>query len=974
MTDGMQQQDAQEEIFASANTVKWLGTLGLPKRIVKRISKVWGDDARLHITTNPYVLMARFNCQWDVVDRIALKEFCFSKTDYRRLIAAVYRTLNKALSEGHCYMTLHGGTRSAAKFAGVSQDDVLELCEGEHAEGFVVVEDGKRVMLEGIYEAEVGVAEKLCAMAEFEDVSIEVSPLKGLELSEEQLEAVTAACCQPVTVITGGPGTGKTTCIQTICANLDRAGVRYALCAPTGKAARRMEEAAEKNAATIHRLLGWTGGGSFAHHALNPLNTDVVIVDESSMIDIRLAYWLLRALEDHVRVVFVGDADQLPPVGPGAFFRDVIASEQFPVVRLTQLFRQSERSWVCRNAPRILAGGRGLELKDMTDFEWWEVDNPEGIREAVTDLMRRLRKEYPWEKLQVLTPMKKEDRPGTTWDLNGRLQHVFNPDSFGIKVQQLEVREHDRVLQTRNNYDLGVMNGELGTVEMVSTDPYGAEVFINGMARPYLGANLYDLQLAYALTIHKCVAPDTIVWTDRGMFEFEELLSQSPSYVATGEGLCEYEKPFMLDDIRACLRIRTKDGYAVTVTPEHKLMSWTGDSYEAVAAGDLDEGCFLRLALAEGFGVGVAQTLPPADGRHDVRACVYPTPSVLTEAAAEFLGLFVADGTVYRAGFRLVKRHRDVVERFASLVLELFHVKAEVTQGSYVEDTPGECWSCEVNSTYLSAWLRRIDGLNPHRKAVPQQILRAPEAVQARFLRGLFEDGTVNVKGDSLDHIEWSNCSASMVRLVQIMLLRFGIISSRRRHRQQSLLYIYGQSAKRFGERVGFVSAFKSERVGLPAGAPTKYVVPISRVETARLMSVSARQNARSRGYVSRATLLAEGFSPEGDHLRFHHDRIVAIEPVQSRAGCMSVTESGRFLQNGFDGCNSQGSEWPIVIVVCHSAHGFMLSRQLLYTAITRAKERLFIVGDRKGIDKALRTVRDSQRATTLVRRLQADA
>lgn len=487
---------------ASASTIRWLGKLGLSKTMVKSISGRWGDQALENIEANPYVLLTAFNARWDQVDRIALGHFELAKTDPRRLIAAVAKTLGKALSTGDCYMTLHRGTIEASRLAGVPQSTVIELCEGPRAEGFVVVED-KRVMLASIHEAEVAVAEKLRAMAEFADVELPIRPLAGIELSKEQLQGVRAACQQPVTIITGGPGTGKTTCIQTICANLEAAGVRYVMCAPTGKASRRMFEATDRAASTIHRLLGWQGGGGFEHNALNPVQTEVVIVDESSMIDIRLAYWLLRALEDQVRVVFVGDADQLPPVGPGAFFRDVIDSKRFPVIRLTQLFRQSEKSWVCRNAPRVLAGGEGLELQDMGDFEFWEVEDPEGIREAVTDLVRKLRTEHPWSDLQVLTPMKKEDRAGTTFDLNGRLQHVFNPDGFGVQVRGTEIREGDQVIQTRNNYQLEVMNGEVGTVRYVGARPREASVAFGDVLRDYDSDAMGDLALAYALTIHK---------------------------------------------------------------------------------------------------------------------------------------------------------------------------------------------------------------------------------------------------------------------------------------------------------------------------------------------------------------------------------------------------------------------------------------------------------------------------------------
>lgn len=326
--------------------------------------------------------------------------------------------------------------------------------------------------------------------------------MTALQLDPDQQSAVDMIRTAPCGVMTGWPGVGKTTTINAALNALDLAGrTNYALCAPTGKAARRMQETTGRQAQTIHRLLGWRGG-SFDHNGMNPLPYDLIVCDESSMIEIRLAADLLEALQPQARIIFVGDANQLPPVGPGAFFRDLIASEAVPVVWLQTLHRAAQKSWVNRNAPKVLAG-ETPELDDVDDFEWHHMDTADidHMGEAVLAIIEDLRaKGADLSSVQVLSPMK--NRKGGTVPLNTELQRALNTTKqTGWKVYEQVLKPGDRVIQTRNNYDLDVMNGEVGIVE--KTTDFELVVRFDDGPRTYKHEAATDLQLAYAITIHK---------------------------------------------------------------------------------------------------------------------------------------------------------------------------------------------------------------------------------------------------------------------------------------------------------------------------------------------------------------------------------------------------------------------------------------------------------------------------------------
>jgi exodeoxyribonuclease V alpha subunit len=332
-----------------------------------------------------------------------------------------------------------------------------------------------------------------------------------MELDPSQEHAVELVCTAGIGIVTGGPGTGKTTSLRAALDRLDAEGSSYLLCSPTGKASRRMREATGRDAMTVHRALEWyPRERKFLRDARNPVEEDVVIVDEASMLDVELANALCEAVQGSTRLILIGDADQLPSVGPGRVFGDLIASTKCPVARLTTLHRAAAESWVCSQAPAILAGAVP-DLKERRDFWHVERENRDEAAEALVQVVTvgLPALGVPFEAIQTLIPQ--NIGPAGADSLNRRLQAILNPHrhdgSPGWKVggeQHLHVG--DRVIQTKNVYEPSeVMNGETGTVENVSPEGPDAELVVrfDDRAVSYDGDRAKKLRLAYALSVHK---------------------------------------------------------------------------------------------------------------------------------------------------------------------------------------------------------------------------------------------------------------------------------------------------------------------------------------------------------------------------------------------------------------------------------------------------------------------------------------
>ncbi|MFH1566430.1 MAG: AAA family ATPase, partial [Gemmatimonadota bacterium] len=420
--------------------------------------------------------------------------------------------LDQAADEGHAYLPETELVVRGAELLGVDRALLPPALVALRADGGIAVEEGRHY-LPGLHRAEVGVARALARLQEVEGAALAAAPLPEagageVELSQGQQQAVALALGQKLMVLTGGPGTGKTTVTRAIVRSLEAGGLAVLLCSPTGRAAKRLAEATGREARTIHRLLEYLPAeGRFQRDEAQPIEADALIVDEASMIDLALMHALLRGLPPTARLVLVGDVDQLPSVGPGHVMRDIIASGRVPVARLTEIHRQGAHSQIVLNAHRVNQGAWPLaENRRDGDFFIMEVEEPEQVATTIEELCaQRLPahgKYDPVADIQVLTPMYRGETGALS--LNQRLQRRLNPSGRSHQVGERELRVGDKVMQVRNNYDKGVFNGDVGRITCLDADEETVAVSFDGGHRvEYRFGELDDLVLAYAVSIHR---------------------------------------------------------------------------------------------------------------------------------------------------------------------------------------------------------------------------------------------------------------------------------------------------------------------------------------------------------------------------------------------------------------------------------------------------------------------------------------
>ncbi|GMV99169.1 MAG: ATP-dependent RecD-like DNA helicase [Candidatus Hydrogenedentota bacterium] len=475
-----------------------------------RIYKRYGDAAMAVLRDNPYRLAQDIaGIAFRSADAIA-ERLGIAKDSPKRAAAGLHYVMQQAASEGNVYASRTDLIKKAADLLEVEALRVEEAIPEAELQALLIREQDD-YFLPALHTAEVGVAKGLkCVLS----VPMEAVPIQldnalkwveqqfSIELSPEQRDAVRTAISAKIMVITGGPGTGKTTVLRSLLAIFDKKNISAMLAAPTGRAARRMSEATDREAKTIHRLLEFSPKqGGFTRHEGNPLNTDLVVLDECSMIDVALMHALLRALPPACRLVLVGDVDQLPSVGPGNVLLDVIASGIVPVVRLQTVFRQAGESGIISNAHRI---NRGLEPEfNDRDFFFIERTDPKKLLDTVVEIAtERLPKRFnldPVRDIQVLSPMHRGD--AGVGQLNETMQRVLNPNLQPIGRRLFGLG--DKVMQTRNNYELDVYNGDVGIVSLVDEPTKEAHIQFDDREVLYPFDDLDELTLAYACTVHK---------------------------------------------------------------------------------------------------------------------------------------------------------------------------------------------------------------------------------------------------------------------------------------------------------------------------------------------------------------------------------------------------------------------------------------------------------------------------------------
>ena len=494
------------------NVMLFLQGYGVSTAYAAKIYREYGKESIDKVRENPYRLADDiWGIGFKTADGIAAK-MGYEKEDPRRCRSGILYTLGQLSDEGHVYAGEEQLVKTAGQLLEAGETAIRDTLAGMlQAEDLILDKDA--IYLPPFYHAECGTSRRLRDLAESPGRSLfdglfdpsSLTAETGIEYDEVQLAAIRQAVTSKVMVLTGGPGTGKTTTTQGIIAALKKAGLRVLLAAPTGRAAKRMSEATGMEAKTIHRLLEYNPQDGYKRNDENPLEGDALIVDECSMIDILLMNNLLKAVPVGMRLVFVGDIDQLPSVGAGNVLRDIIDSQRIPVVRLVRIFRQAQKSRIVMNAHTINQGrfpdtSNGRD----TDFFFMREDDPERAAETIVRLVKerlpRAYRESP-DRIQVLTPMQRGVVGAA--NLNLLLQQALNPSGPSLGRGGYTYRQGDRVMQLRNNYAKEVFNGDLGYIREVDTEERMLTVDFDGKKVEYDVTELDELTLAYATTIHK---------------------------------------------------------------------------------------------------------------------------------------------------------------------------------------------------------------------------------------------------------------------------------------------------------------------------------------------------------------------------------------------------------------------------------------------------------------------------------------
>ena len=515
--------------------LEFLSGHDLPLQLAMPIYRKYGDRALETLRRNPYLLVdEELGVDFAAADALALS-LGLEGDDPQRLEAALLFELSHNLSNGHTFLPRHKLLAATGQLIGVEEELLQDGLETLLERGEVIAEKTAKeeaIYLFDLYEAECYCAQRLYEMTgeellppeNMEGVLRDIQRSQGITYAPQQKEAVRLAATSQVMLLTGGPGTGKTTSLRGVLALFEHMGLETALAAPTGRAAKRLGELCGMEAYTIHRLLETrmdpaTGRLAFARDEDDPLKADAVIVDEASRVDITLFRALLAALRGECRLLLVGDPDQLPSVGPGNVLSDLLRSGRIPVVRLTEIFRQAARSAIVRNAHAVNRGEMPELSGRESDFFFLKRRDPQSTAETVVDLVtRRLpeRMGIPSDQIQVLSPTRRYTTG--TGSLNRMLQEALNPaaeDKGERRFGEFVFRAGDRVMQVHNNYDIvwrerdgsesgmGMFNGDIGRIETVDPRDGTVTVDFEGKVVEYTPDLLGELESAYAVTVHK---------------------------------------------------------------------------------------------------------------------------------------------------------------------------------------------------------------------------------------------------------------------------------------------------------------------------------------------------------------------------------------------------------------------------------------------------------------------------------------
>ena len=494
----------------------FLSGCGILTTVAHKIYKTYGEESIKKLKENPYSIVDDiYGLGFKTADMIAEK-LGVSNESYARTRAGIFHILNEFSREGNCYVSIDELIQKGAELLDIPEHIVImTFSHLKHINEIICENNDDIIYLPPFYHSEVGISKRIYEISTCKSINDnidlknalnEIQKRNHITYDETQISAIKTAVSSKFSVITGGPGVGKTTITKAIIDIFKSMDKKIILTAPTGRAAKRMTETCKVETKTIHRLLEGDHTGKFNKNEENKLVGDIIIIDESSMIDLILMYNLLKAIPNEMKVILIGDADQLPSVGAGNVLNDIINSETLLVIKLNKIYRQANSSKIIVNAHKINLGQMpDLSIKNKSDFFFINEENPENIVSQIKELcLKRLPKAYKVNAItdiQVLSPMK-HGSLGTD-NLNIELQAILNDSKLFLKRGANKYKLGDKVMQIKNNYDKNIFNGDIGFISDVDLDNNNLKVNFDGNEISYTYQELEELVLSYAITIHK---------------------------------------------------------------------------------------------------------------------------------------------------------------------------------------------------------------------------------------------------------------------------------------------------------------------------------------------------------------------------------------------------------------------------------------------------------------------------------------
>lgn len=785
-------------------------------------------------------------------------------------------------------------------------------------------------------------------------------------LNEEQqpcFDAISSLLCgginhkAPNYIILDAPaGTGKTYTVREIMNFLSNTGLNFTPMAFTGRAAIQLSKSG-LNAVTCHSILFKAkvdDRGNLIRFIEKTKNEiledigDVLVIDEGSMIPLSM-HKKLSSLG--LPMIYLGDYDQLPPVEPdeNIDFNPMVSLSEYPTFKLVKNERFSDGSGIAeicaklrkensipmmkRDDMRTISKSKAMKetFHEKNHFDAI-ICGTNSTRKKFNRLIRRVRGfegdvAVVGERIMCL----RNDVVNNVRIGNGELYDVISYYK-DLSMSQVECHRYELQCVDDPNKKVNVR---------IPDNCWEAEKCDrrDGDDEP-----LHMFTFGYALTCHKCVHPDTLVNTEEGLLPIKEISFEGR--ISNGNEFCEYDN--MVNNIPTMgYHFLLDNGYDISTKDDHGMNVFRNGGWDKIEAEDVKIGDWVKLKLGDNQPDRKYQELASVDNEYfDTRAKKFKTPTSVDEMVGKFIGLMLADGCVYKTGFRVVKRHKDVVDWFTKTCFDLFGFEnSEKTLNMGGKDF----FNSEVNSVFIKKWIdTNLPELTSNNKDIPDIIMKSPVSVQKNFVSGLFEDGTVNTN-KGLTSIAFSNSKKSVVDWVQTFLLSIGIISTKKRYEKKGehwYLYIYGDNVKIFEEEIGFISRFKTTRLinGTYSIGATRNRVPIPSNDIERVSSLidaSSRSQLKKNGYV--ALNIARKYNIGSQYTDWLYLRVNEKKEDEFKSIGITVPDGNEFLQNGQLHSNCQGSSIPKVLFYDEDVSFFLDQRRFRYTGCSRASEQLMV-------------------------------